>query len=94
MNTWSGRTPWREAASPKWTRGVGEHSEGLAVDRVEPNPQIREILVAVQAVLRDAYASGKYGEWRVAGTFEPQTFGRTKGGCEFSLTSGRKRTTK
>lgn len=60
------------------------------MDRVEPNPQIREILVAVQAVLRDAYASGKYGEWRVAGTFEPQTFGRTKGGCEFSR-SGRGR---
>jgi hypothetical protein len=60
------------------------------MDRVEPNPQIREILVAVQAVLRDAYACGKYGEWRVSGTFEPQIFGRVKGGLEITLTSGRK----
>lgn len=60
------------------------------MDRVEPNPQIREILVAVQAVLREAYGSGKYGEWRVGGSFEPQVFGRVKGGLEITLTSGHK----
>ncbi len=60
------------------------------MDRLDKNPAINDVLVAVQAILNESWDSGRFGDWKAGGTFEPNCLGRSKGGIEYTLTNPKK----